>query len=226
MSDNPTTLIYPSDVAAALKKLIELKSIRDNVKFTASQLAKAIDVDRSLIQRILKGKVQNPRIDTLIRITQYFIDEGFSLTVDDLTQWQTQVIDVREQAAMIEEVNTFPLYHSNKFLGHAFATATLKAPRASPSTVAIYVDEDLGPDCPIGSIFIVDMLREPKNSNLIAVRLHKTPGVLVRRYFKNEHGPVVLKGTTLEIPDIIPDDENDVVIIGVITSTKQYLGKE
>ena len=44
-----TTLIYPSDVAAALKKLIELKSIRDNVTFTASKLAKAIDVDRSLI---------------------------------------------------------------------------------------------------------------------------------------------------------------------------------
>ena len=223
MSSNPTTLIYSSDVAAALKKLIELKSIRDNVTFTASKLAKAIDVDRSLIQRILKGKVQNPRIDTLIKIT---ISEDFSLTVDDLTQWQTQVIAVQEQAALIEETNTFPLYHSNEFLGRAFATATLTAPRASPSTVAIYADDNMGPLCPIGSIFIVDMLRRPENGNLIAVRLNKAAGILVRRYFKIDHDSVVLRGATPDIPDIIIGDKNDVVIIGVVTSTNQYIGKE
>ena len=173
----------------------------------------------------MKGKVQNPRIDTLIKITQYFIGEDFSLTVDDLMQWHTQVIGVQEQAALIEETNTFPLYHSNEFLGHAFATATLTAPRASLSTVAIYADDNMGPMCPLGSIFIVDMLREPQNGNLIAVRLNKAPGILVRRYFKTEHEPVVLKGPTPDVPAIIMDDKNDVVIVGVVTSTNQYIGK-
>lgn len=226
MSGNRTTLIYSSNVAAALKKLIELKSIRDNVPFTASKLAKELKVDRSLIGRILKGGIQNPRIDTLLKITQYFINEDFNLTVDHLTQWQTQVIAVQEQAMLIEETNTFPLYHSNEFLGRAFATATLTAPRASPSTVAIYADDNLGPLCLIGSIFIVDMLRRPEDRNLIAVRLNKAAGILVRRYFRNDHGSIVLRGSTPDIPDIIMNDKNDVVIIGVVTSTNQYIGKE
>ena len=219
-------LIYPSDVAAGLQKLIELKSIRDNVAFTASKLAKAIDVDRSLIQRILKGKVQNPRIDTLIKITQYFVDEDFSLTVDDLTQWETQVVAVQEQAMTIEETNTFPLYHSSEFNGNPFATATVRAPRASPSTVAILADVNMGSICPENSIFIVDMLREPAQGNLVAIRLGKEDGIIVRRYFKMENSSPVLKGQTPDVPDIIMDEQHEVTIIGVVTRTNQYLGKD
>jgi predicted transcriptional regulator len=69
--------------------LIEAKSKKDNVRFTSSQLANALQVPRSLIQRLIhpdpNKRIVNPRVDTLIKIVDYFRKEGITASLDELT---------------------------------------------------------------------------------------------------------------------------------------------
>lgn len=75
-------------ISTALIKLIEQKTKLDKVEFTASQLAEAIEVSRSVITRLIHKSqdkcVTNPRIFTLIKIVQYFKNQGLDITLDEL----------------------------------------------------------------------------------------------------------------------------------------------
>lgn len=75
-------------LSANLKKLIELKSNKDNKKFTASQLAAILNVQRSQIARLTTQnediKVENPKLSTLFDIVTFFCNEGINLSLDDL----------------------------------------------------------------------------------------------------------------------------------------------
>lgn len=71
-----------------LKKLIELKSIKDGKKFTASQLASKLGMQRSQIARLLTEnatlKVENPKLNTLFEIITFFEESGLNVSLDNL----------------------------------------------------------------------------------------------------------------------------------------------
>lgn len=75
-------------ISRVIKELIDQKSSKDNAPFTASQLADAIDVHRSVITKLIqqesKNRVTNPRIETLIKIVQFFRNDGLEISLDDL----------------------------------------------------------------------------------------------------------------------------------------------
>src|SRR6188472_954785 len=82
-----------------LKNLIEEKAKRDNAKFTACQLAEALGMPRSMITKLThydkSKRVLNPRIDTLIKIVDFFRADGFNVTLDDLIGRRTKTINIK-----------------------------------------------------------------------------------------------------------------------------------
>ncbi len=187
-----TSLTYSSDLSEALKSLLALKTNRDNVNFTPYKLAQAIGVDRSLIQRLLNGEVENPRIDTLFKISQFFIQDGFPLTLDDLMQWKTKVIDVQEQAILENQFKTFALYQMNNFNGEQIGTVSMAIPKYSPGTIAVVSDQNIKPIFNAGSVFLVDMIKQPQHENLVMVRVEDQDKLILRKYLNNTGNTAIL----------------------------------
>lgn len=74
-------------IHSVLKYYLEQKSQRDQCAFTVFQLAKAMDMPHSILVKLMHEdptkRVQNPRIDTLVKIVEFFRAEGFFITLDD-----------------------------------------------------------------------------------------------------------------------------------------------
>lgn len=71
-----------------IKNLIVKKTKRDGIVFTPSQLANAINLNRSVISKLIHEnpykRVLNPKIDTLVKIVVFFQNDGFDITLDEL----------------------------------------------------------------------------------------------------------------------------------------------
>src|SRR5579863_1668852 len=98
-----------------LNDLLERKSKRDNIKFTGSQLAQAINVKRSIIHRLIHPnptkRVTNPKIETLIKISEFFRLDGFDVKIDDFLSTHEKTVDIQEQVlGMLSVDATLPLY--------------------------------------------------------------------------------------------------------------------
>ena len=179
------------NTASLIQGLLDLKSKRDNIKFNSSKLAKAIDVDRSLIQRIMKGDVSNPRIDTLMKIAKFFIEDGFPITLDDLAPWgNTNVVDIRNQQLSQEETKTLPLFLMNNFNGEKIATVPITLPKFTPGLIAVVSNNDLEPLFKAGSIFIIDMEKNPEHENMVMTRISSATELSINKYICEDGGQV------------------------------------
>lgn len=92
---------HNSELHTVLKDLIDLKSKRDGKIFTIYQLAKAINMPHSILVKLMHSdptkRVNNPRIDTLTKIIDFFKSDGFSISIDDLLFGQKE-IDIHSQS--------------------------------------------------------------------------------------------------------------------------------
>lgn len=170
------------NLAMAIQSLLDLKSDRDNVSFTPYKLAKAIKVDRSLIQRIINGDVENPRIDTLMKIIQFFSNDGFKVTLDDVLKWEANIENVQGQALCEGSPQTLPLYQMENFNGEPIASTTMILPKTSPGTVAVLSSKNIKPIFTPGSVFVVDMLKQPEHENLVMIRLNSDKQILLKKW--------------------------------------------
>lgn len=72
----------------SLRKLIELKSLRDGCDFTAYKLAQETNIPHSILTKLIhldeSKRVINPRVDTLRKIIRFFQNDGFNVTIDSL----------------------------------------------------------------------------------------------------------------------------------------------
>lgn len=182
ISNNFTTSIH-----LVLRELIEEKSKRDQIKFTSAQLANALCMPRSMITKLThpdeSKRVINPRIDTLLKIVEFFRSDGFSITINDLLGITTKSIDVQDQKPLIQPVSRkIPLYsfdaQSNKKLG----TVDIKTPNMSKNIFALYADEDIKPLFKKGSIFIIDQDQSPEDDTLVAVNLKNSSEIHIKKY--------------------------------------------
>lgn len=171
-----------TNLPTALDQLIRLKGRRDNIKFTPSKLATMIEVDRSLIQRILNGEVTNPRIETLMKIVNFFSNEGFPITIDQLMNWNQNIVDVQEQIVNPDFSQKLQLYDINHFDGMSIGSATVYLPICSPGHIAVVTDKDLEPIFNSGSIFVVDMLKTPNHDNLVMIKEHESNSLMLAKY--------------------------------------------
>lgn len=209
--------VNTNDIPKALTQMLELKSTRDNVNFTAYQLAKAINVDRSLIQRLINGEVQNPRIDTLMKIADFFIKDGFPVTLDTLLNWQSKSFDVQDQVLVEDQPVDIALYHMHNFNGEKIGKTTVNIASKSAGLIGILTAQTVKPFFNAGSLFVVDMLKQPEHDNVVMVRLNQSPQLIIRKYIeKNNVLLEPLANDENEKPITYHTNNNQCQIIGVV----------
>lgn len=77
-----------ASIYQVINQLMAMKSDIDGCCFTGAKLANAIDVPRSSICRLLHPdeakRITNPTVEMLLKILNFFRDEGFDVTMDHL----------------------------------------------------------------------------------------------------------------------------------------------
>src|SRR3990167_10553215 len=114
-----TSNSFTTSIHLVLRNLIEQKSKRDQIKFTSAQLANALSMPRSMITKLThldeSKRVINPRIDTLLKIVEFFRSDGFNITINDLLGITTKSIDVQNQKVFIQDFTRKIFLHSFNF---------------------------------------------------------------------------------------------------------------
>jgi hypothetical protein len=202
-----------------LKRLIEEKSKRDKVKFTACQLAKALAMPRSIITKLTHydktKRVTNPRIDTLMKIIDYFRKDGFDIKVEDLLGIATKTINVKTQSLIMQnQVVIVPVYSLEAKKGK-LGMIDIKLSGEHKNVIAFYADKGIKPFFKAGSIFIVDSNTALKHDNLIAIKLTYTDDIQIKKYCVH-HSKITLRSLDDREKDITLMPTTQSEIIGVV----------
>lgn len=213
-----TNLTLGSNLPGALRRLIDAKARRDNTKFTASRLAKSIDVNRSLIQRLLTGEVENPRLDTLMKIARFFIADGFQLSLDDLIGLDHSYRNGQQlNSESADKQVAIPMYQADRFDGNPQGEAIVTLPDNTTGIIGIELTSDIDATFKAGSLLIVDTLREPEDRNFVAINIKRNTQVIIRRLSRSSAGHSRFDPCEL---DQSPTPNAELNTIGVITWIK------
>lgn len=198
---------FSTAIHSVLKKLIEAKSNRDNIKFTSYQLANALNMPRSIITKLThpdpSKRIINPKIETLLKIVQYFKSNGFDITIDDLLGMNSSSIDIQSQSKWTSrEIQTISLYSLND-LKNRLGSIDVKLPYFVAHPLALYLEENIEPIFKIGSIFFVDQNGNPANNNLIAVKLDSSQKIQIKKYYRKKNKIIL---STL-------NDKNEIILL-------------
>ena len=194
----PSAFVAPN-LPMMIRQLIAQKAARDGSNFNVSQLAKAVNMPHSILVKLLHldpaKRVTNPRIETLIKIVDFFRQEGFTVSLDDLLSGVSpeQHVDVASQ-----QVGGFSIQRTLSVLSFAAHDAppvgevTIKLTQPTEHAVAYIADQDIPPLFKAGSLFIVDPYRLPEEGMMIAVRLMPGDGVKIGKLQVSPHRRVLL----------------------------------
>ena len=179
-----------------LRELIDQKSCRDGKVFTISQLAKAINMPHSILVKLIHPdpakRVNNPRVDTLAKIIEYFKEDGFKIKIDDFL-FNNKEVDIFSQSLEINHsekiIQTFSLNDLSKKIG----TINIKLPNFYDNLVAYVAEEEIKPFFKAGSIFIVDIKSRPENDNLVAVKMKDHNTIKIKKILINNNKLFLLK---------------------------------
>ena len=129
------------------KTLMQLKSEHDGITFTLYRLAKAVNMPHSVLVRLLhhqpSRRVNNPRIDTLSKIVEFFKIDSFNVTVNDLLMGLSEKSEINIQTEKIDSFLTeikLPLYPFDKAHLEKIGTATIKLAAIPNNEVIIQVN--------------------------------------------------------------------------------------
>lgn len=215
-------MVLPDDIQItmhlALRRLIDEKSKRDNVKFTACQLAHALGMPRSIITKLThpdkSKRVTNPRIDTLIKIIEFFKADGFNITLEELLGLETKTINIKNQLLSRNEVANIPVYLLDK-PDKKIGQVEIKVAPKHKKLVGLCARRDMKPFFKAGSIFIVDPNAKLENDILVAIKLSDSNETQIKKYYyyKNK---ILLKSLDEHEKDITLMPTSSIKIIGVI----------
>ncbi|MGE3920968.1 MAG: S24 family peptidase [Gammaproteobacteria bacterium] len=185
---------HGNGIHIALKALMARKSLRDQMNFTIYQLAKAINMPHSILLRLLhpdpSKRVNNPRIDTLMRIVEFFKADGFNVTIDDLLNGVSanKIMDVQSQkiieTLVPQAISVYSFINNDR---QKIGTIDVKLSESSPSLFGLLSDEDLNPLFKKGSVFIINPDIIPRHNLLVAVSIDNKPKIMIRKlHIKNK----------------------------------------
>jgi transcriptional regulator with XRE-family HTH domain len=209
-----TVTAIEENFSIVISRLIELKSKRDNIRFSTYKLAQAIGVDRSIIRRIINGEIENPRLDTFLKIINFFIADGFRLNLEDIFPWTAKIIEVNSQSVKEESSIMLPLYQMDNIEGEQVGTTNIISTPLPSSAIAIISTNDISPIFKSESIFIVDFMAEPKNENMVMVKINNQPDLLLKQFIIN-NGNHILRSYSGE-DDIIIGKNSQIKIVGIV----------
>lgn len=203
-----------------LKALMQMKSERDGTNFTLYQLAKALNMPHSILSRLVHSqpskRVNNPRIDTLFKIVEFFKTDGFNITVNDLLLgFKKDTVNIQDQTldSFLTAVK-LPLYSFNIGQSKQMGIATIKLTAIPNNALAFLSDEAIQPLFKPGSIFIVDTQLKPKKDSLVAIKLENYSKILIRKFHleRNKKWLKSIDGST----DMVMLEQKYHSIIGVV----------
>lgn len=211
---------FSSSLHTVIRELIEKKSQRDDNPFTASQLAAALGMPRSMITKLThvdkSKRVTNPRIDTLLKIVDFFKADGFSITIEELLGMESKTIEINNDNIVNASTFTIPIHaldDKNKKLGTI--DINLNTSTQSKNIFALRANRDIKPFFKIGSIFIIDKDMPPENDTLIAIKLDTSKEVHIKKYLL-EKNKIILKSFDNDEKDIVLMPTTQCEIIGVV----------
>jgi len=213
-----STLIAPN-LSMIIRQLIAQKAARDGSNFNLSQLAKALNMPHSILVKLLHldpaKRVTNPRIETLIKIVDFFRQEGFAVSLDNLFSGvlPEQHVDIASQKVGGFSIQkTLSVFSFAAHDAQPIGEVTIKLTRSTEHAVAYVANQDIPPLFKAGSLFVVDTYRLPKEDMMIAVRLMPGDEVKIGKLQISPHRRVLLAFDTHE-PAI---DISGAEILGVV----------
>ncbi len=171
-----------------LRTLMQMKSTRDGVKFTLYRLAKNLNMPHSVLLRLIHleptKRVNNPRIDTLNKIVEFFKLDGFNITVNDLLMGfnDESELTIQDQQAVSFNIEIeLPLYSFNATILEKIGQICIKLSTPAQNLIALQSEEEIKPIFKKGSIFIVDPNAALEKDSLVAVKIENNPQILIRK---------------------------------------------
>lgn len=149
-----------SSLSTNLRKLMERAHLSEH------ELSRRTQIKQPIINRLLSGENQNPKLNTLKPIADYFL-----LTVSQLigeqnieTSWKGMTN--KEHHAWLEiPIINYSL--DKKFQQKSIITEC----NLTKHAFALYVvDESMAPALPLGSIAIVEPEQKPENNRIVAIK--------------------------------------------------------
>lgn len=193
-----------------LRNLIKMKSARDGVNFTLYRLAKSLNMPHSVLLRLIHleptKRVNNPRIDTLYKIVEFFKLDGFNITVNDLLMGFKDPSEITIQDQQSISFNTeckLPLYSFNVAKLDKIGQIQIKLSKQADDLFALQSEEEIKPIFKQGSIFVIDPNAKLENNNLVAVKVERKLQIMIKKIqiqtnhieltnFDNSAAPVIL----------------------------------
>lgn len=170
-----------------LRTLMQMKSARDGVNFTLYRLAKSLNMPHSVLLRLIHleptKRVNNPRIDTLYKIVEFFKLDGFNITVNDLLMGLSNELEItiQDQPFFFNKETELPLYSFNAATQDKIGQIQIKLNTTAKDLIALLSEEEIKPIFKKGSIFIIDPNAALENESLIAVKIENNRQILIRK---------------------------------------------
>lgn len=131
-------------------------------------------------------RVNNPRIDTLYKIVEFFKLDGFNITVNDLLMGLSDKAEMTIQEQQASSFNTeveLPLYSFDATKQDKIGQIKIKLSTAAKNLIGLLSDEEIKPIFKIGSIFIVDPSAKIENHSLAAIKIENNQQILIRKIY-------------------------------------------
>lgn len=207
-------------IHSVLIELINQKTQKDGKTFNGAKLAASLNLPRSSISRLIhpdaNKRLTNPTLNTLIKIIDFFNNEGINITLNDFVSLKKRSIDVQEQ--QIQNLNTsipVPLYDIYDEYQNTSIIADVENPFNQYK--ALVISNNFPPFFKKGSIFIIDQNKIPQNDNMIAIKIDNNPGIQIKKIF-------ITQKNIKYISNLMEDNQKNAlckykkyVIIGVVT---------
>lgn len=182
-----------------LRTLMQMKTARDGVNFTLYRLAKSLNMPHSVLLRLIHleptKRVNNPRIDTLYKIVEFFKLDGFNITVNDLLMGisaESEMTIQEQQAFSFNTEAELPLYSFDATKLDKIGQIHIKLSTSAKNLIALLSEEEIKPIFKKGSIFIVDPNATLENDSLVAVKIKDNPHTLIRKIYLESHKTLLM----------------------------------
>ena len=198
-----------------LKKLIMAKSQRDNINFTAYKLAQTLAIPRSIITKLthvdVNKRVKNPKLETIIKIVDFFQKDGFDITLEELLN---NTLDDYALKILSTKPTKIAIYSMNKYIN--IGTADIKLiDNNSNNVIGLYTESDLEPFFKIGSVFIINTAIALEDQHLVAIRILDADLVQIRRYCR-QNDQDFLQSIAVTNHERIKLPQENIEVLGVI----------
>ncbi|TAK74012.1 MAG: hypothetical protein EPO11_07485 [Gammaproteobacteria bacterium] len=172
---------------------------------------------RSMITKLIhpdeSKRVLNPRVDTLLKIVEFFKTDGFNITVDDLLGVKSSSILIQDQKINPKNTQrTISLFSFDNKTKTKLGTIDIKTSIQSDNVIALLADDDIKPLFKKGSIFIVDPDATLENDTLVAVKLNQSKKIQIKKYQIQGHKRILISLESHEKPIVLmPTERHDIL---------------